>query len=698
MNYIPDNSSQFRLFISSTFKDMDEERTYLVEWIFPKIKELCAERGVEFFPIDLRWGITEQEGKEGKILYACMGEIDNSRPFFIGLLGDRYGWQPTIADLGESAPMLLERYPWIEKDIKDGLSITEMEMQYGALRQTNMEGAFYIRKEAEESKAKRFFRRINSADYRHLEHLKETIRKNNNVVSREYESPEQLGELVFQDVKDVIDRQFPLKPTSQRHALHERSFSTHLANFVHLEHYYQQIEQILTGPTDNKYLVLHGMKGSGKSTVLCSFLEQYQNEYPNTTVIYYDIAKAFMHPLIGWSKNGHLCENSFVYEADKLLKEIDDELEKTNALNKFIDAGIKKILNTPEADSLYHENLESIIALDNIEYLPSNKHAVFIQKLLNHPFPPHTKIILTHMDFEFNPYHSSAADLTESYISIDALNAHKICIAGMNREDIPSFVEQYLKAYGKKLTAEQLMRFKKPLYATNPYYLSLALFQLVELGSFEELDKTVNYLTSNDSSRDTELEMFEWSACIPITYILDNVVCRDGGNNEKGRLMPIMWLMFRNRGLEGFTENELINIFHFTPARWALLRPQVMELCRFNNGYIEFNDNMFSLILGRIARERMAEVQEQVIAYYETIPWLYELEEEFKKNGVTSLSATQKAQVKQSLRKAEILPWYLHFQKKYDQLKQYFSDPLIRNNIPSYVVSHFEKIMDENAK
>ena len=41
---------------------------------------------------------------------------------------------------------------------------------------------------------------------------------------------------------------------------------------------------------------------------------------------------------------------------------------------------------------------------------------------------------------------------------------------------------------------------------------------------------------------------------------------------------------------------------------------------------------------------------------------------------------------------------YLHFQKKYDQLKQYFSDPLIRNNIPSYVVSHFEKIMDENAK
>ena len=80
------NNDQFRVFISSTFKDMDKERNYLVEWVFPRIKELCAERGVEFLPIDLRWGITEEEGKKGKIINACFEEIDNSRPFFIGLI------------------------------------------------------------------------------------------------------------------------------------------------------------------------------------------------------------------------------------------------------------------------------------------------------------------------------------------------------------------------------------------------------------------------------------------------------------------------------------------------------------------------------------------------------------------------------------------------------------------------------------
>ena len=48
---------QLRVFISSTFADMNAERDALT-LIFPQIKALCKERGVEFVPIDLRWGIT----------------------------------------------------------------------------------------------------------------------------------------------------------------------------------------------------------------------------------------------------------------------------------------------------------------------------------------------------------------------------------------------------------------------------------------------------------------------------------------------------------------------------------------------------------------------------------------------------------------------------------------------------------------
>ena len=52
--------------------------------------------------------------------------------------------------------------------------------------------------------------------------------------------------------------------------------------------------------------------------------------------------------------------------------------------------------------------------------------------------------------------------------------------------------------------------------------------------------------------------------------------------------------------------------------------------------------------------------EEAVIKYFETIPSIDELEEDYKKKGVRNLSEVQKHQVKQSLRKALLLPWYKH--------------------------------------
>ena len=81
-------------------------------------------------------------------------------------------------------------------------------MQYGALRQKNMDAAFYIRKPEEKSLWQRIYLFLTSSDYRHLERLKSSIYKNNNVASRQYDSLEQLGEKVFADLKAVIERAF----------------------------------------------------------------------------------------------------------------------------------------------------------------------------------------------------------------------------------------------------------------------------------------------------------------------------------------------------------------------------------------------------------------------------------------------------------------------------------------------------------
>lgn len=83
-----------RVFISSTFKDMHSERDYLVKNVFPELRERCASKGLELVDVDLRWGVTEEEGQSGKALEICLEEIEKSRPFFIGLIGERYGWIP----------------------------------------------------------------------------------------------------------------------------------------------------------------------------------------------------------------------------------------------------------------------------------------------------------------------------------------------------------------------------------------------------------------------------------------------------------------------------------------------------------------------------------------------------------------------------------------------------------------------------
>ena len=87
-----------RIFISSTFRDFMAERDELVKKVFPELRRRCRSRFVELLEVDLRWGITEEQSRQGATLKICLQEIDRCRPcapvFFIGLLGERYGWVP----------------------------------------------------------------------------------------------------------------------------------------------------------------------------------------------------------------------------------------------------------------------------------------------------------------------------------------------------------------------------------------------------------------------------------------------------------------------------------------------------------------------------------------------------------------------------------------------------------------------------
>ena len=122
-----------RVFVSSTFRDMRGERDYLVSHIFPEIKRRCCERAVEFVEVDLRWGVTEEQAERGEVLPICLAEIENCRPYFIGLLGERYGWVPDEID-----KELSDIHPWLNEHKER--SVTELEILHGVLNEPEMAG------------------------------------------------------------------------------------------------------------------------------------------------------------------------------------------------------------------------------------------------------------------------------------------------------------------------------------------------------------------------------------------------------------------------------------------------------------------------------------------------------------------------------------------------------------------------------
>lgn len=78
-----------RIFVSSTFLDMQAERDELIKYVFPKLRQQFESRGVSWPSVDLRWGVTDEEAAENGVLDVCFTQIDRCRPYFIGMLADR---------------------------------------------------------------------------------------------------------------------------------------------------------------------------------------------------------------------------------------------------------------------------------------------------------------------------------------------------------------------------------------------------------------------------------------------------------------------------------------------------------------------------------------------------------------------------------------------------------------------------------
>ncbi len=120
------------LFVTSTFRDMQQERDHLVSVVFPALEEKLRARFHHLEPIDLRVGVEivsvdQERARELLVLKVCLDEIERSRPFLIALLGDRYGWIPPEERMQAAAQEV-----GFQADLR-GKSITALEIEFGVL-------------------------------------------------------------------------------------------------------------------------------------------------------------------------------------------------------------------------------------------------------------------------------------------------------------------------------------------------------------------------------------------------------------------------------------------------------------------------------------------------------------------------------------------------------------------------------------
>lgn len=224
-------------FICSTPDDFTEEREFLSKKIYPQINELYMMRGCRFAPVDIPWGVLDDQLSTGHLLRLNLGYICKCSPYFLCLLGERYGpYRPVdspplpkkVTSFPEYATSLDRNYlvaasagyTWVLQEHHQNNSLTELEIIHATFLNDCDFAHFYIRQpehldkkfghlseEARITLSKPYLPVNEYADL-NIRDLKQRIVNKGNPV-KYFKTLEELGGHVFKDWTKVIDLVYP---------------------------------------------------------------------------------------------------------------------------------------------------------------------------------------------------------------------------------------------------------------------------------------------------------------------------------------------------------------------------------------------------------------------------------------------------------------------------------------------------------
>jgi hypothetical protein len=509
---IPDR--HIRVFISSTFRDMMRERDLLVKEVFPELRRKCAKRFVTFTEVDLRWGITEAQANEGQVLPLCLAEIERSRPYFIGLLGERYGWIPDTIN-----PEVIAKEPWLQEHIQGRTSVTELEILYGVLNNPQMQchAFFYFRDSAyvnnpslpaderqdmiernitcdvEKYGEAEATRRTEERKVK-LATLKQRIRNSNLPLVESYANPHVLAELIRKQFDELIDQLYPEDQLpdllTQERLAHEAFARTKLFACIDRPTHLAEINGFVTSTErKGKGFVVTGESGSGKSALLASWANQWSKSHPMDFLFQHymgatpdsSLPEGFLHRLLGELKSNFGIKEDIPTDPEKLR----------NALPVWLAQASTKVSSLTAEDANTVDETALILpvhivlvidGLNQIQDTEPERRLNFLPLWL----PPNVVVLTSTLK-------GSALEILRKYGWVE----HDLPPA--NETEVDAIIDKYLKIHARALEPELRKELIKAPGSKNLLFLRTVLEELRQFGSYERLPQHIShYLEANN--------------------------------------------------------------------------------------------------------------------------------------------------------------------------------------------------------
>ena len=500
-----------QLFISSTFSDMNDERDLIRNRIIPSINKKVVKKYGLFDAVDLRWGINttnlNEKDSNKKVVEICLDRIYQCIPFFIVLIGDRYGYSIDESEYKKSID--LENYrkrlnPTFE--VSGKRSITELEIEYGKFLSKYKNGYcfFYVRNIVNKNETPSSFFASTDYDKERIKTLREKAineyhAKTYNAFFEEGQIvTDELQDLIIDDILDAIEKELSRSIQTQLFGIH--TLEKEASSCYGREKEISQICNFLKSPNKEKLLVT-GPSGVGKSATIAKALIDSKDCFDilpfyvklsqrNNLLSYLKEINNCLYPIYAdleppiatnqGIKKYHILSKEGVYEcAEQRCDETSDIRIEIGVFNLLISA----ISRFSKKDTILY--LDGIDELDSNQLINSLSFITLLRGEEEEEYSYSTDA--TDGDFLGNKLKiiiSSSNLLNFDKSKLDILNFSLLEIKDINKEDLnPVINSLFTKSYKKEKPFEQLLSaIVDKCNGKNCLYLNAVMHYLLYLG------------------------------------------------------------------------------------------------------------------------------------------------------------------------------------------------------------------------